>query len=68
MTTKNLQDGFKFLYGDKRIRLIHGVLKGLGVAVTRDDYQDLVQEGCLIFAQVFADYQEPITTPWRNAG
>ena len=63
MTTKKLQDGFNFLYSDKRSRLIHGVLKGLGVAVTRDDYGDLFQEGCLIFAQVFADYPEPITTP-----
>lgn len=66
MTTKNLQDGFEFLYSDKRIRLIHGVLKGIGVAVTRDDYQDLVQEGCLIFAQVFADYPEPVTTPMEE--
>lgn len=63
MTTKELQDGFNFLYSDKRTRLVHGVLKGLGVAVTRDDYDDLFQEGCLIFAQVFADYPEPIKTP-----
>lgn len=66
MTTKKLQDGFNFLYSDKRSRLIHGVLKGLGVAVTRDDYGDLFQEGCLIFAQVFADYPEPITTPMEE--
>ncbi|MGN1282537.1 MAG: RNA polymerase subunit sigma-24 [Limosilactobacillus sp.] len=66
MTTKRLQDGFNFLYSDKRTRLIHGVLKGLGVAVTRDDYQDLFQEGCLIFAQVFADYPEDVTTPMEE--
>ena len=62
MTTKKLQDGFNFLYSDKRTRLVHSVLKSLGISVNRDDYGDLFQEGCLIFAQVFADYPEPITT------
>lgn len=62
MTTKKLQDGFNFLYSDKRTRLVHGVLKSLGISVNRDDYGDLFQEGCLIFAQVFADYPEPVTT------
>ncbi|MDD6432630.1 MAG: RNA polymerase subunit sigma-24 [Lactobacillaceae bacterium] len=66
MTTKKLQDGFNFLYRDKRTRLVHGVLKGLGIAVNRDDYDDLFQEGCLIFAQTFADYPEPITTPMEE--
>ena len=66
MTTKRLQDGFNFLYSDKRTRLVHGVLKGLGVAVSRNDYDDLFQEGCLIFAQVFADYPEPIATPMEE--
>ena len=53
---------FNFLYSDKRTRLVHGVLKSLGISVNRDDYGDLFQEGCLIFAQVFADYPEPVTT------
>lgn len=53
--------GLKFLTYHNRIALIHGVLKGLGIPRSRDDYQDLVQEGCLVFADVYAKYPKPIT-------
>ncbi|MEE6647619.1 RNA polymerase subunit sigma-24 [Limosilactobacillus pontis] len=63
MTNHTIQDGFDFLYQDNHGRLVHGVLKGLGIPVYRDDYPDLFQEGCMIFAQVYADYTLPLTTP-----
>ncbi|WP_267201500.1 helix-turn-helix domain-containing protein [Limosilactobacillus kribbianus] len=62
MNTIKATEGLTYLFSnDQRIRLIHGVLKGLGVAPSRDDYPDLVQEGCLIFAQVYAAYPQPVT-------
>ena len=63
MNNQKLQDGLNFLYRDQRVRLVHGVLKGLGIPVQRDDYADLFQEGCLVFAQVYAAFPEPLTTP-----
>ena len=63
MNNQKLQDGLNFLYRDQRVRLVHGVLKGLGVPVHRDDYADLFQEGCLVFAQVYAAFPELLTTP-----
>lgn len=63
MNNNKIQDGLNFLYRDQRVRLVHGVLKGLGIPVHRDDYADLFQEGCLIFAQVYADYPNPISSP-----
>lgn len=63
MNNQKLQDGLNFLYRDQRVRLVHGVLKGLAIPVQRDDYADLFQEGCLVFAQVYAAFPEPVTTP-----
>lgn len=63
MNNQKLQDGLNFLYRDQRVRLVHGVLKGLAIPIQRDDYADLFQEGCLVFAQVYAAFPEPVTTP-----
>lgn len=51
-------EGLEFLLGNNRLRLVHGVLKGLGISPFRDDYPDLVQEGCLIFAEAYADFKQ----------
>lgn len=61
MNNNKISEGLAYLSSDQRTRLIHGVLKGLGVAPYRDDYPDLFQEGCLIFARAYADYPEPVT-------
>lgn len=63
MTNKKFLAGLNFLYCDKRIRLIHGVLKGLHISIHSDNYDDLFQEGCLTFAQVYADYPGTLTSP-----
>ena len=41
---------------DKRITIVHGVLKSLGISPRRDDYDDFVQDAAIIFAQAYADY------------
>lgn len=51
-------EGLQFLFSNNRLRLVHGVLKGLGISPFRDDYPDLVQEGCLIFAEAFAEFKQ----------
>lgn len=61
MNNNKISEGLTYLSSDQRTRLVHGVLKGLGVAPYRDDYPDLFQEGCLIFARAYADYPEPVT-------
>lgn len=55
-------EGLQFLLSNNRLRLVHGVLKGLGISPFRDDYPDLVQEGCLIFAEAFADFKQKGTS------
>lgn len=57
MNYKKISNGFAFLMADKRITIVHGVLKSLGISPRRDDYDDLVQEGVIIFALAYADYQ-----------
>ena len=41
---------------DKRITIVHGVLKSLGISPRRDDYDDFVQDASIIFAQAYADF------------
>ncbi len=56
MDYKKISAGLTFLMTDKRITIVHGVLKSLGISPHRDDYDDFVQEGSIIFAQAYADY------------
>lgn len=48
--------GLELIASGHRSRLIHEVLKGLHIPPCHPDYDDLFQEGCLIFAQVYATY------------
>lgn len=56
MNCKKISDGLSFLMTDKRITIVHGVLKSLGISPRRDDYDDFVQDAAIIFAQAYADY------------
>ncbi|MBB1080282.1 RNA polymerase subunit sigma-24 [Limosilactobacillus sp. STM2_1] len=56
MDYKKISAGLSFLMTDKRITIVHGVLKSLGISPRRDDYDDFVQEASIIFAQAYADY------------
>ncbi|KRL07494.1 sigma-70 family RNA polymerase sigma factor [Liquorilactobacillus hordei] len=47
---------FKHLLQDDNTRLIHGVLKSLGISPTRNDYQDLYQEGCLLYVEAYEHF------------
>lgn len=50
MNYKKISDGLTFLMSDKRITIVHGVLKSLGISPRRDDYDDFVQDASIIFA------------------
>ena len=50
MNYKKISDGLTFLMNDKRITIVYGVLKSLGVSQRRDDYDDFVQDASIIFA------------------
>lgn len=56
MNSQKITDGLTFLMHDKRINVVHGVLKSLGISPRRDDYDDFVQDAALIFAQAYAAY------------
>ncbi|WP_225415667.1 hypothetical protein [Limosilactobacillus reuteri] len=56
MNYKKISDGLTFLMSDKRITIVHGVLKSLGISPRRDDYDDFVQDASIIFAQAYADF------------
>lgn len=47
---------FKHLLQDNNTKLIHGVLKSLGIAPSRSDYQDLYQEGCLLYVDAYETF------------
>ncbi|MFT9005842.1 MAG: sigma-70 family RNA polymerase sigma factor [Liquorilactobacillus hordei] len=47
---------FKHLLKDDNTRLIHGVLKSLSISPTRNDYQDLYQEGCLLYVEAYKHF------------
>ncbi len=61
MYRNKISAGLNYLSHDQRTRLIHGALKSLGVDVHRDDYNDLFQEGCLLFAHAYANFPETVT-------
>ena len=56
MNYKKISDGLTFLMNDKRITIVYGVLKSLGISPRRDDYDDFVQDASIIFAQAYADF------------
>lgn len=63
MNYKKITEGLTFLTNDKRIIIVHGVLKSLGVNRYRNDYDDLAQEAALIFAYAYATYPSDVTDP-----
>lgn len=56
MNYKKISDGLTFLMNDKRITIVYGVLKSLGVSPRWNDYDDFVQDASIIFAQAYADF------------
>ena len=56
MNYQKISEGLTFLMNDKRITIVYGVLKSLGVSPRRDDYDDFVQDASIIFAQAYADF------------
>ncbi|MDC7952210.1 sigma-70 family RNA polymerase sigma factor [Liquorilactobacillus mali] len=56
MNNKISTFAFKHLLKDDNTRLIHGVLKSLGISPSRNDYQDLYQEGCLLYVEAYEDF------------
>lgn len=63
MNDEKISAGLSFLMCDKRITIVHGVLKSLHISPRRDDYDDFVQEASLIFAQAYAAYPADATDP-----
>ncbi|WP_129045456.1 sigma-70 family RNA polymerase sigma factor [Companilactobacillus metriopterae] len=50
----NLEEGFELAIQDEK--LIHGVLKKLGIWQNNPSYQDYLQEGFIIYARAYVDY------------
>ena len=63
MDYEKISAGLSFLMRDKRITIVHGVLKSLGISPRRDDYDDFVQEASLVFAHAYANYPQDETDP-----
>ena len=60
MKNNKLSTGLIYLSVNNRQRLVHAVLKKLSISPTDDRYDDLFQEGCLIFAEAFAHHPDPV--------
>lgn len=58
MTTEKMIGGLLYLSTNNRIKLVHGVLKSLHISPLQDNYDDLLQEGCIIFAQAFQQFPD----------
>lgn len=47
------EEAFTLLLANQNMRIIHGVLKSLHISPARSDYEDLLQEGCLLFVEAY---------------
>lgn len=63
MTNQKIIEGLVYLSTNKRINLVHGVLKQLNLSPLHDCYDDYFQEGCLIFSQAYASFPDDPTDP-----
>ncbi|MEY8441458.1 sigma-70 family RNA polymerase sigma factor [Lactobacillaceae bacterium 24-114] len=63
MNINKITDGLTYLSQNKRINLIHGVLSRLHISPLNDNYDDYFQDGCLIFADAFANYPDDPHNP-----
>ena len=48
MNYQKISEGLTFLMSNKRITIVHGVLKSLGISPRQDDYDDFVQDASII--------------------
>lgn len=63
MTNQKLIDGLVYLSTNKRINLVHSVLQQLHILPTHDCYDDLFQEGCLIFSHAYTRFPDNPNNP-----
>ena len=63
MTNQKLIDGLVYLSTNKRINLVHSVLKQLHISPTHDCYDDFFQEGCLIFSHAYTRFPDDPNNP-----
>ena len=63
MTNEKIIEGLVYLSTNKRINLVHSVLKQLHLSPTHDCYDDFFQEGCLIFGQAYTKFPDDPTNP-----
>lgn len=56
MNEPDLTPGFAYLMEENHQGLVHGVLKRLHILPNHPQYDDLVQEGCIRFAQKYVEY------------
>ena len=63
MTNQKLIDGLVYLSTNKRINLVHSVLKQLHISPTHDCCDDFFQEGCLIFSHAYTRFPDDPNNP-----
>lgn len=63
MTNQKIIEGLTYLSTNKRINLIHSVLKGLHLSPLHNCYDDFFQEGCLIFSQAYCKFPDDPANP-----
>ncbi|KRN21153.1 hypothetical protein FD14_GL001275 [Secundilactobacillus similis DSM 23365 = JCM 2765] len=64
MTDQTTQTAFEFLMTGDHEKLIYSAISKLGVPKRHPDYDDLVQEGRLVFVTIFRKYpQDPLAEP-----
>lgn len=61
MNEPDLTPGFEYLMKENHQGLVHGVLKRLNILPNNPQYDDLVQEGFIRFAQKYIEYDEEKT-------
>lgn len=63
MTNQKLIEGLTYLSTNKRINLVHSVLKQLHLSPVHDCYDDFFQEGCLIFSHAYTFFPGDPSNP-----
>lgn len=71
MTSLNFKDpltkaGFDLLMADNNQAVVYGALKHLGQRKNDPNYEDMFQEGCLVFVQAYVAFRKNYPLDWEK--
>lgn len=61
-----IKEGFTFLMTDSNLTVVYGALKHLGQRRSSPHYEDMFQEGCLVFVQAYVSFRKKYPEKWEQ--